>query len=394
MRPLPVPYIIYRYLLLEIMAPFGASLLAFTTIVFLGRLMRVTQMIVVKGVGLIEVLKSCVYIFPYLLVFTLPMAATVGILIALMRLTLDQEIIALKTSGLSYVQLLPPIFTFSLAAAVLTLFFTGYGSPWGQKATRDLMMEVVKRRADLGIKEQVFSTDFQGLMLFVNKVPPAAGKLEGVFIYDNRDKDNPSTIYAQSGRLSFDESREALMLRLADGRVLRWGPVLNKWQAVAFKAYELPLQLFSFGLKNKRSEDEMYLGELWQTLNRTDRGSEDYIRLTVELHRRFSLPVGALLLCLIAMPLGMSTRHHARSWGLVLGLAVFLIYYVVFTASWRLAISARLNPSLAPWVSNFLFTGVALYLWRRTVRELPLLPGSWGPWRERVQAVISRIKGK
>jgi lipopolysaccharide export system permease protein len=394
MRPLPLPATIYRYLLLEMMAPFGASLLAFTTIVFLGRLMRVTQMIVVKGVGLMEVARSCAYILPYLLVFTLPMAATVGILLALMRLTADQEIIALKTSGLSYLQLFPPILAFSLAAGALTLFFTGFGSPWGQKATRDLMMEVVKRRADLGIKEQVFNTDFHGLVLFVNKVPPGAGKLEGVFIYDNRDRDNPSTIYAQRGVLSFDKSREALMLRLADGRVLRWGPVLTKWQSVEFKTYELPLQLFSFGLKSKQPEDEMYLGELRRALVQAPQGSEDYIRLAVEWHRRFSLPAGALLLCLMAMPLGMSPRQHGRTWGLILGLAIFLIYYVVFTASWRLAVSSRLNPSLAPWVSNLLFTLVALYLWGRMVRELPLLPLSWPRFRARLRGVVSRFQGK
>jgi len=393
MRPLPMPAIIYRYLFLEIMPPFGASLLAFTSIVFLGRLMKVTQMIVVKGVGLVEVLKTCAYLFPYLLVFTLPMAATVGIMLALMRLSVDQEVIALKTAGLSYAQLLPPILVFSLATAILALFLTAYGSPWGQKATRQLMMEVVKRRADLGVKEQVFNTDFQDLMLFVNRVPSATGQLEGIFIYDYRDRDNPNTVYAQKGRLSFDESQETLMLHLADGRVIRWGPVLTKWQTVEFKTYQLPLQLFS-ALKEKKSEDEMYLGELWGNLDREPRGSEQYIRLAVELSRRFSLPCGAFLLCLIAMPLGMSPRHHGRTWGLILGLVVFLVYYVVFTASWRLAMSARLNPSLAPWISNLLFTGVALYLWRRTVRELPLLPVVWPHWREHLQSVKSRFKRK
>ncbi len=103
-----MPQIIYRYLLLEILPPFGVGLLAFTSIVFLGRMMKITQMIVIKGVGLIEVLKSCLYLLPYLLVFTLPMAATVGVLLALTRLSEDQEIIALKTAGLSYTQLLPP----------------------------------------------------------------------------------------------------------------------------------------------------------------------------------------------------------------------------------------------------------------------------------------------
>ena len=82
-----MPRIIYRYLLLEILAPFGVSLLGFTAIVFLGRLMKITQMIVVKGVGLVEVLQTCLYLLPYLMVFTLPMAATVGILLSLTRLS-------------------------------------------------------------------------------------------------------------------------------------------------------------------------------------------------------------------------------------------------------------------------------------------------------------------
>ena len=387
-----MPYIIYRYLLQEIMAPFGAGLLAFTTIVFLGRMMKVTQMIVVKGVGLMEVLKSCAYLFPYLLVFTLPMAATVGIMLALMRLSVDHEIIALKTAGLSYKQLLPPIFAFSLATALLALFFTAYGSPWGQKATRDLMMEVLKRRADLGIQEQVFNTDFQGLMLFVNHVPARRGKMQGIFIYDSRDQENPNTVYAKTGELIFDPAQETLMLHLTDGRVIRWGKGLSKWQTVEFKSYQVPLQLFSFALKKKKSEDEMYLGELWRNLAREAPNTDWHLRLVVELNRRFALPCGAFLLCLIAMPLGMSSGHHGRTWGLILGLVVFLVYYVVFTASWRLAFSARLNPYLAPWLADLLFLGVALYLWRRTVRELPLLPVSWPHWQERLQSLKSRFK--
>src|SRR4030043_2084427 len=94
-----MPQILYRYLVLEILPPFGVSLLGFTSIVFLGRMMKITQMIVVKGVGLIDVLKTCVFLLPYLLVFTLPMAATVGILLAMTRLTGGPEVIAMKSGG-------------------------------------------------------------------------------------------------------------------------------------------------------------------------------------------------------------------------------------------------------------------------------------------------------
>ncbi len=109
-----MPRIIDRYLVAEIIPPFAVSLLAFTTIVFSGRLLIVTRMILVKGIGLGEILKSCLYLFPYLMVFTLPMAATVGIILALMRLSVDHEMMALKTAGLSYTRLLLPILGFSV----------------------------------------------------------------------------------------------------------------------------------------------------------------------------------------------------------------------------------------------------------------------------------------
>ncbi|HEX9883526.1 MAG TPA: LPS export ABC transporter permease LptF [Desulfobaccales bacterium] len=378
-----MPQILYRYLLLEILPPFGVSLLAFTSIVFLGRMMKLTQMIVVKGVGLVEVLKTCAYLLPYLLVFTLPMAATVGILLALTRLSADQEVVAMKTAGLSYTQLLPPILGFSLAAALLTLGLTVFGSPWGQHATKELLREVVKKRADLGIKEQVFNTDFQGLMLFINQVSSKDGGLEGIFAYDYRDQENPNTIYATRGQLSFDPGQEAILMELFDGRVIRWGNDPRRWQTVEFKRYQLPLQLFSFTLEREKSESEMSLGELWATRSQQPRNSKAYNRAAVELHQRFAMPLGALLLCLMAMPLGLSPRQHGRTWGLILGLVIFLVYYVVFTASWRLAINARINPSLAPWLSNFLFVWVALYLWYRTVRELPLVPAGLKMWAKR-----------
>ena len=121
----------------------------------------------------------------------------------------------------------------------------------------------------------------------------------------------------------------------------------------------------------------MSLGELWATIRKNPAGSDPANRALVELNQRFALPVGAVLLCLMAMPLGLSPLRHGRSWGLILGLVVFLVYYVIFTASWRLALNARINPALAPWLSNFLFVWVTLYLWHRTLRELPLVPSRW-----------------
>ncbi|MEJ2091424.1 MAG: LPS export ABC transporter permease LptF [Syntrophobacterales bacterium] len=369
--------IIHRYLIAEIISPFLVSLLAFTTIVFSGRLLIITRMILVKGIGLGAILASALFLFPYLLVFTLPMAATVGIILALMRLSVDHEMLALKTAGLSYVRLLAPILGFALVVALFTLFLSTYGSPWGQRSNRELLTEVVKRRADLALQEQTFNTDFQNLTLFVNRVAPHGGLLEGLFINDWREEENPQTIYAQSGRIRYDPAQKSMILRLSEGVVLRWGTELGHRQTVKFKTYELPLRLFKFSSSGQVSEREMSIRELREGIKAAAPGSKRFVHLVVELHQRLALPLGALLLCLLAIPLGLSPRIHGRSWGLIVGLLVFLIYYVVFTASWRLAFTAHLNPAVAPYLANILFALVAIYFWRRTLKELPLVPQSW-----------------
>lgn len=374
-----MPRIIDRYLVAEIIPPFAVSLLAFTTIVFSGRLLIVTRMILVKGIGLGEILKSCLYLFPYLMVFTLPMAATVGIILALMRLSVDHEMMALKTAGLSYVRLLIPILGFSLVVALVTFFLTTYGSPWGQRSTRELLAEMVKKRADLGLQEQTFNTDFFRLTLFVNRVAPRGGQLEGIFVYDSREKKSPQTIYARIGKIHYDPSQETIFLRLFEGVVIRWGAELGHRQTVEFKSYELPLQLFEFVHQGRKSEREMSLHELREGIRTEPPGSLWHIRLVVELHQRFALPMGALLLCLLAVPLGLSPQLHGRTWGLIVGLLAFLIYYVIFSASWRLAFSHSLDPTLAPYLANLLCAVIAGYFWWRTLKELPVVPfsGSW-----------------
>ena len=374
-----MPRIIDRYLINEVLSPFVLGLLAFTTIVFSGRLLLITRMILVKGIGFKEIIESALFLFPYLLVFTLPMAATVGIILAFMRLSVDHEMTALKTAGLSYSRLLAPILAFSLAVALLTLFLTTYGSPWGQKSTRELLTEVVKKRADLGLQEQTFNTDFKDLMLFVNRVLPQGGKLQGVFINDLREADNPQTIYAKNGQIRYDPAQGSMILRLSEGLVIRWGPELGNLQTVEFKTYELPLQLF--GSQEQVSERELSMRQLEEGIKTEPPGSKRYVRLVVELHQRLALPLGAFLLCLLAIPLGLSPRVHGRTWGLVVGLLTFLIYYIVFTASWRLAFSGTLNPALAPYLVDVLFAFVAVYFWWRTLKELPLVPRGWSMQR-------------
>lgn len=364
-------WIIQRYLLYEYLGPFVVSLLTFTLILFMGRIMRIMEMIIVKGVGLAEVCRFCLYLMPYLFVFTVPMAAMVGVLLAFMRLSTDHEIMALKTAGVSVTQLLPSVLSFGLVTALVSLLLSLYVSPWGNQAMRNLLIEVTKRRADLGIREQVFITDFPGLTVFVNQVHASGEVLEGIFIADERNPELPNTIVAEQGRLFFNPQSQTLVFQLFNGRVIRISQDLTGFHAVEFESYQIPLELFRFAPEGRhKSGDEMTVSELVQAVTRSQSGSIEYNRLLVELSQRFSLPCGGFLLVLMAMPLGLSTRGGGRSLGLIIGLISFVLYYLLLTAAWRLGVTGVLSPAWSPWLPNILFIGLTGYLWWRCTHDL------------------------
>ncbi len=222
-------------------------------------------MIITKGVGLADICRFCLLLMPYLLLFTVPMAGMIAVLVTFLRLSNDNEIMALKTSGLSAVQLLPPVLGFSLLITGAALFFSLYATPWGNQEMRQLLLDITKRRADLGIREQVFNNDFNNVVLFVNNVPTSGGLMEGVFLSDDRDPQVPNVISADKARMLFDPKSERLVLQLFQGRVLRLSEDISSFHSVEFDTYQVPLELFQFAPKPK-SEDEMYYSELRQAL--------------------------------------------------------------------------------------------------------------------------------
>ena len=376
------PAILYRYLWRECWGIFAVGLMAITTIVFMGRITRVMQMIITKGVGLLDILRFCLLLLPYLLLFTVPMAGMIAVLVTFLRLSNDNEIMALKTSGVSAVQLLPPVLVFSLVITGASLFFSLYATPWGNQEMRQLLTEVTKRRADLGIQEQVFNNDFDRVVLFVNNVPPAGGLMEGVFLADDRDPQVPYVITADKARMLYDQKSERLVLQLFQGRVLRLSEDRTSFHSVEFDTYQVPLELFQFAPKPK-SEDEMFWGELQQALAQAPPESVARNKLLIEINRRFSLPLGVTVMILTVMPLGIATQIRGRAIGLILGLVIFLFYYLLLTAAWRLGTYGLVPPGLAPWLPNLVFLGLAWYLWRRTRKDLPIgvWEGPWWPWQ-------------
>ena len=234
--------IISRYIFKEILTPFGITFLVFTLIFLLSNLMELIDMIVQKGVGLWDIVRLMGYTLPFLFVYIIPMTFFISILLGFLRLSSDNEVTALKASGIGFFQLLPPVLTLSLASYVLTSFTAMVAQPWGEYSLRNLIFNLAVVQAKVTLKERVFNNDFNDLVFYIQKVSPE-GEMNDVFIFDQRQKDVPQTIVAKKGWLIPDPQERSLNLRLGDGTIYNVTLDSRSAQNVNFKTYNLILPL-------------------------------------------------------------------------------------------------------------------------------------------------------
>jgi lipopolysaccharide export system permease protein len=368
--------IITKYVLREILTPFGVTLTVFTLIFILGNLMQLIDLIVQKGVGIFTVLRLLGYTLPFLMVYIIPMSFFISILLGFLRLAGDNEVTALKGSGLSFFQLLPPVVILSVSGYALTAFAAMVAQPWGEHSLKNLLFQVAVVQARVNLKERVFYNEFKELVFYIQKVH-GDGLLEDVFIYDQREKEIPQTIIAKRGWLIPNPQLRSLNLRLEDGHIYNISLKSKSAQTVYFKSYDLYLpleQIVSDQEKREKSETEMYLPELKEKIRQTAPSEKKYYNYQIEYYKKFSLPFACLVLGLIAFPLGLQSRLAGRSWAAILGGTVFFIYYLFLSLAFSLGERGTLPPIIGLWLPNIFVGLIGLYLFRLAYLEKEL---SW-----------------
>ncbi|MCK4535046.1 MAG: LptF/LptG family permease, partial [Syntrophobacterales bacterium] len=101
--------VVNRYILREISIPFFMILFILTFVLLMGRILQLMDLMINKGINFVDIAKLILYLMPSFLMITIPVSLLISILIGLGRLSRDNEIIVLKSSGLSLYQLMTPI---------------------------------------------------------------------------------------------------------------------------------------------------------------------------------------------------------------------------------------------------------------------------------------------
>lgn len=385
--------IVDRYILRELLVPFGLGIAIFTSILLIVRILKLVELVVNRGVPLLQILQLFSYILPAFLEVTVPMALLLAILVAFGRLSSDSEIIALRATGISLYRLMLPVGGMACVVAILTFGLSAYARPWGNGLLREGLYEMVKSRVSAGIKPKVFNDEFAGLVIYVDRIEPPGNELYDILISDTRDPKLHNTVYARSGAVVSAEGSDTLTLRLIDGGIYSTSSKDDGYQDTRFTTYDITLDL-NLALEELRSKpkeaSEMTIAELRQVVAKRERLGEPTWVERVELHRKLSIPFACLVFAALGVPLGIQPSRAVHSRGFSVSLVLIFSYYLLMTLGQNLGERGALPASLAVWLPNMALSIVAVVLLSRAAHDANLVETPSGTrWGARLRSRLA-----
>ncbi|MFA5321700.1 MAG: LPS export ABC transporter permease LptF [Smithella sp.] len=364
--------IIDRYIFKEIAFPFIIILFVLTFVLLMGKILQIMDLVINKGISFFAIVKIIVFLMPSFMLFTIPIALLIAVLIAVGRLSSDNEITALKTSGISLLQIYYPVAVASLITFIFTIATTYFLVPQSNFATKRLLFDIVRQNANIGIKEKVFNDNFKGFLIYAEKIPANKNYMEGVIISDKRIIGEQNTILAKKAFLISDPESMKVKLKLQDGSIHTVGPDLKNYRKIDFKSYDINLDLSTAlsGInKSAKSSRDMTMAELLEEIKKPGKNEAAARELAIEVHKIFSTPLSCIFFGLLALPLGIRSHRSAKSRGFAVGLIVVASYYLLRIGGEALAETGYLSPAAGVWAPNILFTLASIYLFYMANRE-------------------------
>ncbi|HUH11837.1 MAG TPA: LptF/LptG family permease [Longimicrobiales bacterium] len=290
--------ILTRYLLRLHAGPFFFSLLLLTGLLFVNTVAkRFEDELAGKGLALDVILEVMALSVPHVVALTLPMAVLVAVLYAFSSLSAENEVTALKASGVNMARLLVPVVVAATLLAAGMVWFNDRVLPETNHRLATLIADIQRKSPTLQLKEQVLneirSGEYRGDVFFLkaNRIEPGTNRLWDVVIYDLSDPTVRRTIYADSGRMAFNRERTDLFLTLHDGEMVEvesTDPALLRrigYRTMNRRIPDVGTELERTGQNQYRSDREMGLAMLAQTAD--ERQAElDSVRAVAAEHNR------------------------------------------------------------------------------------------------------------
>ena len=348
--------ILTRYILGEILSHTLIGCALFTFILFMKELPSILEIVVRNSSTLTSMSEVVLFLLPNFFLVTIPMAVLVGVLLGLSRLAADNEIIAMRASGLGIGYFVRVAAIVAICGTLIGLANSLYIAPRANQGILDLD-KVLASQATYEIQPRVFYEDFKDKVLYVQNVISGTGAANWrqVFMADITDPAAPKITTAASATVASYSPTE-LLIRLRNGT--EHDPVPGEPEQYNISTFAVDDLPFIAGQQTEghigRLDTAIYALPMRDLLARTH--GPDAKRFQIELHKRFAYPAACLVLMLVAVPLGVTSRRGGKSSAWVFTILLVVLYYSLSLIGIALGRQNWIPTFLAVWSANILFT--------------------------------------
>jgi len=360
-----------RYILGEVTthALIGGAL--FTFVLFMRDMGQILELVVRNSASLGDVTRIFLYTLPNVLTVTIPMAVLVGILLGLSRLASDSEVTAMRACGIGVMSFVRIVAIMAVAAWGIGLLNTMYIAPHSTRALLQLEDNLKDSQASFEVQPRVFYEDFRNYVLYVQDVRAGVGASlwRRVFLADLTQPAAPLITTAQQA-VVLNNGDGSLRMRLSAGQQHQISPNdPNQYNISTFGEMDLPIQVSTQDdVRVGRSDMPLLAAGNRDLRNRIRAGGSAGRAAAIELNKRFSYPVACLVLMLVAVPLGLSSKRGGKSTGFVLTILLVFVYYFFSSVGVALARQQKIPIVLGVWGANIVFAIGGILLLRQLAR--------------------------
>ncbi|GBD26620.1 hypothetical protein HRbin30_01956 [bacterium HR30] len=321
-----------RYLLRQLLFPTVASISVLAALLLVARLVKITSLLINRGLSLGEVMHLLLLLTPSFLEFSLPMGILIGTFLTLGRLAADGELIGAQACGVRPLELIAPLLVVGGVAALCTGVISLHLRPASRAATVRYLESLSLKRASAVLQEQVFFDQLPGIVVYAERIQERGRVLKGVFLADQRTPGKRMTIISKYGYLVSPDGRdEETILRLEDGILFSWNGRADTYEVSRFETFDWNLSesvdRSSRNLELPVDPKATNTGELLGLILRQDSPVLSNV-FAAELSSRVALPFSCIVFAFLGWALSMRWQVSSTA-GIGISSLCFLVYYLL-----------------------------------------------------------------
>ncbi len=322
----------------------------------MGNMMKISDMIVRKGVNIIDALKILFYFIPYLLGFTIPLAFLLGVLLVMGRLISDNEIVAIRVAGISLFKILNIFLILGFIFSLLLFILNDRVIPDFHYRYRSEIKNIYSKNISALIEPGVFLEHFDNYILYVTD--KNENKLKNIFIYEIDQKQKSTKVtFAKNGE--FIVEGDILKIKLEDGfRDETLSKEKMELYRLNFKIFfmDIPIQKQE-KVKVSKKPSDMRLEELRRKISLLNAPE-----LRGEFHKRISFSFACLAFIVFGFGISLVVKHREKSINFGIAFLTAGVYYLLFILGETLLEYRFIAPSLGMWFPNVIVVSLGGYL--------------------------------